>query len=268
MAFDFFKAFVLGVVEGLTEFLPVSSTGHLLLVQHFFGFDDEDFGKTFAVLIQFGAILALLSIYFSRIWQIARGLLHDTAARRFVIGVLLAFLPAAIVGALAHDFIKTILFNVWIVCFTLIVGGAILLWVDRMNLNTRYHDATRFTLPMYFIIGLAQCVSMIPGTSRAGATIVAAMLLGADRRSAAEFSFWLAMPTMAGAFAYDLFKSRGQLNMDHALVIAFGFAVSFVCAWVVVKTFLGYVQRHGFALFAWWRVLVGSVCLIALALGR
>jgi undecaprenyl-diphosphatase len=268
MIFDLFKALVLGVVEGLTEFLPVSSTGHLLLVEHFFGFDDEDFGKTFAVLIQFGAILALLSIYFTRIWQIAVGLLHDTAARRFVIGVLLAFLPAAVIGALAHDFIKSVLFNIWIVCFTLIVGGAILLWVDRMNLNTRYHDATRFSLPMYFIIGLAQCVSMIPGTSRAGATIVAAMLLGADRRSAAEFSFWLAMPTMAGAFAYDLYKSRGQLSLDHALIVAFGFVISFICAWIVVKTFLGYVQRHGFALFAWWRVIVGSVCLIALALGR
>src|SRR5712691_13210772 len=132
MAFDLFKAFLLGVVEGLTEFVPVSSTGHLLLVQRFFGFDDEVFGKTFAVLIQFGAILALLSIYFVRIWQIALGVLKDPAARRFVIGVLLAFLPAAVVGALAHDFIKAVLFNVWIVCFTLIVGGAILLWVDQM----------------------------------------------------------------------------------------------------------------------------------------
>ncbi len=268
MAFDFFKAFILGVVEGLTEFLPVSSTGHLLLVQRFFGFDDEDFGKTFAVLIQFGAILALLSIYFVRIWQIALGVLKDPAARRFVIGVLLAFLPAAVVGALAHDFIKAVLFNVWIVCFTLIVGGAILLWVDQMNLNTRYHDATRFSLPMYFIIGLAQCLSMIPGTSRAGATIVSAMLLGADRRSAAEFSFWLAMPTMAGAFVFDLYKSRGQLSMSNAVIIAFGFVVSFICAWIVVKSFLGYVQRHGFALFAWWRVIVGSLGLIALALGR
>src|SRR5205809_896316 len=268
MLSDLFKALVLGVVEGLTEFVPVSSTGHLLLVQRFFGFDDDDFGKTFAVLIQFGASLALLSIYFSRIWRLATGMFSDPAARRFVIGVLIAFLPAAVVGALAHDFIKTVLFNVWIVCFTLILGGAILLWVDRMDLDTRYHDATKFSLPMYLGIGLAQCVSMIPGVSRSGATIVAAMLLGADRRSAAEFSFWLAMPTMAGAFAYDLFKSRGQMNMDHALVIAFGFAVSFVCAWIVVKTFLGYVQRHGFALFAWWRVLVGSVCLIGLALGH
>ncbi len=268
MSFDLFKAFVLGVVEGLTEFVPVSSTGHLLLVQRFFGFDDDDFGKTFAVLIQFGAILALLSIYFFRIWQIALGIFKDPAARRFVIGVLVAFLPAAVVGALAHDFIKAILFNVWIVCFTLIVGGAILLWVDRMNLDTRYHDATQFSLPMYFVIGLAQCVSMVPGVSRSGATIVAAMLLGADRRSAAEFSFWLAMPTMAGAFAYDLYKSRGQLSMDNSILIAFGFAVSFVCAWIVVKTFLDYVQRHGFGLFAWWRVTVGTLGLIALALGH
>ena len=267
MIFDLFKAFVLGVVEGLTEFLPVSSTGHLLLVQQFFGFDDDDFGKTFAVLIQFGAILALLSIYFFRLWQLALGMFKDPAAQRFIIGVLLAFLPAAVVGALAHDFIKSVLFNVWIVCFTLIVGGAVLLWVDRMALDTRYHDATKFTLPMYFIIGLAQCVSMVPGVSRAGATIVSAMLLGADRRSAAEFSFWLAMPTMAGAFAYDLYKSHSQMTSGNAILVAFGFAVSFVCAWIVVKTFLGYVQQHGFALFAWWRVIVGSLGLIALALG-
>ncbi len=266
MLFEYFKALVLGVVEGLTEFLPVSSTGHLLLVQRFFGFDDDDFGKTFAVLIQFGAILALLSIYFSRIWRLATGMFSDPAARRFVIGVLIAFLPAAVVGALAHDFIKTVLFNVWIVCFTLILGGAILLWVDRMDLDTRYHDATKFSLPMYLGIGLAQCVSMIPGVSRSGATIVAAMLLGADRRSAAEFSFWLAMPTMAGAFAYDLFKSRGQMSLDNSILVAFGFAVSFVCAWIVVKTFLDYVQHHGFAVFAWWRVVVGALGLIALAL--
>jgi undecaprenyl-diphosphatase len=267
MSLELFKAFVLGVVEGLTEFLPVSSTGHLLLVQHFFGFDDDDFGKTFAVLIQFGAILALLSIYFFRIWQIATGMFSDPAARRFVLGVLIAFLPAAVVGALAHDVIKSVLFNVWIVCFSLIVGGAILQWVDRMDLETRYHDATKFSLPMYFVIGLAQCVSMIPGVSRSGATIVAAMLLGADRRAAAEFSFWLAMPTMAGAFAYDLYKSRGQMSMDNTIIVAFGFAVSFVCAWIVVKTFLDYVQRHGLGLFAWWRVIVGALGLIALAAG-
>ena len=267
MSFDLFKAFMLGVVEGLTEFLPVSSTGHLLLVQRFFGFDDEDFGKTFAVLIQFGAILALLSIYFFRLWRIAIGMFSDPAARRFVIGVLIAFLPAAVVGALAHDFIKAVLFNVWIVCFTLIVGGAILLWVDQLDLKPRYHEATRFSLPMYFVIGVAQCLAMVPGVSRSGATIVAAMLLGADRRSAAEFSFWLAMPTMFGAFVYDLYKSRGQMSLDNGIIVAVGFAVSFVCAWIVVKTFLDYVQRHGFALFAWWRVMVGTLGLIALAVG-
>src|SRR5882724_1901082 len=268
MWLDLLRAFALGIVEGLTEFVPVSSTGHLLLVQRFFGFDDEDFGKTFAVLVQFGAILALLSIYFFRIWQIAVGMFSDPAARRFVIGVLIAFLPAAVIGALAHDFIKSVLFNVWIICFTLIVGGAILLWIDQLDLRPRYMDAEKYSLPMYLIIGFAQCLAMVPGVSRAGATIVAAMLLGGDRRSAAEFSFWLAMPTMAGAFVYDLYKSRAQMSMDNSILVAFGFAVSFVCAWIVVKTFLGYVQRHGLGLFAWWRVIVGTLGLVALAMGH
>jgi undecaprenyl-diphosphatase len=219
------------------------------------------------VLIQFGAILALLSIYFFRLWRIALGMFSDPEARRFVIGVLIAFLPAAVVGAIGHDFIKQTLFNVWIVCFSLIVGGAVLLWIDSLDLKPRYDDATRFSLPMYLWIGIAQCAAMVPGVSRSGATIVSAMLLGADRRSAAEFSFWLAMPTMFGAFVYDLYKSRGQLSFDNSIIIAVGFAVSFVAAWVVVKTFLGYVQRHGFALFAWWRVIVGTLGLIALAAG-
>ena len=267
MWLDLFKAFALGIVGGLTEFVPVSSTGHLLLVQRFFGFQDEDFGKTFAVLIQLGAILALLSIYFVRLWQLAIGMFSDPAARRFVIGVLVAFLPAAVIGALAHDFIKDVLFNVWIVCFALIVGGAVLLWVDEMDLKPRYDDAERFTLPMYLAIGVAQCLAMIPGVSRSGATIVSAMLLGADRRSAAEFSFWLAMPTMFGAFVYDLYKSRGQLSLDNGILVAFGFAIAFISAWIVVKSFLGYVQRHGFKLFAWWRVIVGTLGLIALAMG-
>jgi undecaprenyl-diphosphatase len=269
MSFDFFKAIVLGIVEGLTEFLPVSSTGHLLLVNQFLGNDParKEFWDTFSVLIQFGAVLALLSIYFGRLWRLALGFFTDPAARRFVIGVLIAFLPAAVIGALAHDFIKGVLFNVWIICFTLIVGGAILLWIDQLDLRPRYMDAEKYSLPMYLMIGFAQCVAMVPGVSRAGATIVAAMLLGGDRRSAAEFSFWLAMPTMFGAFVYDLYKSRGQMSLDNGVIIAIGFVVSFVAAWIVVKTFLGYVQRHGFALFAWWRVVVGTVGLIALALG-
>src|SRR5215469_9837684 len=182
MTFDIIKAAILGVVEGLTEFVPVSSTGHLLLLEHFFGFGDEDFGKSFTVLIQFGAILALLSIYAVRLWQLAVGVFNDAQSRRFVIGVLVAFLPAAVLGALAYKFIKEVLFNPWVVCVSLIVGGLVLLWVDRLNLKPRYNEATRFTLPMYLVIGLAQCVSMIPGVSRSGATIVSAMLLGADRR--------------------------------------------------------------------------------------
>jgi undecaprenyl-diphosphatase len=268
MWLDLIKALALGIVEGLTEFIPVSSTGHFLLLQRFFGFADEDFGKTFAVLIQLGALLALLSIYAVRLWGLAVGMLRDPAARRFVVGVLVAFLPAAVVGALAHEFIKGVLFNAWIVCFALIVGGAILLWVDQLDLKPCHHEATAFTLPMYFTIGLAQCLAMIPGVSRSGATIVAALLLGADRRAAAEFSFWLAMPTMAGAFAYDLYRSHGQLSAANAVIIAIGFAVSFLAAWLVVKTFLDYVSRHGFKLFAWWRVIVGSLGLIALALGH
>ena len=149
MLFDVFKAMVLGVVEGLTEFLPVSSTGHLLLLEHFFGFDDDAFGKTFVVLIQLGAILAILSIYFHRLWAIAIGALTEEAPRRFILGVLIAFLPAAIIGALAHSFIKGVLFNLWIVCVMLIVGGAILLWVDRLQLKPVYHDATAFPLMTY-----------------------------------------------------------------------------------------------------------------------
>ncbi len=178
MSFDLFKAFVLGVVEGLTEFLPVSSTGHLLLLERFFGFDDDAFGKTFVVLIQLGAILAILSVYFARLWRIALGMFSDPAAQRFVIGVLIAFMPAAIIGAAAHSFIKQVLFNPWVVCFTLIVGGAVLLWVDQQDLRPRFHDATAFPLPMYLGIGLAQCLAMIPGVSRSGATIVSAMLFG------------------------------------------------------------------------------------------
>lgn len=268
MSFDIIKATILGIVEGLTEFVPVSSTGHLLLVEHFFGFSDDDFGKTFAVLIQLGAILALLSIYFTRLWALFINMFRGGESLRFVIGILLAFLPAAIIGAIAHGFIKDVLFNVWIVCTMFIVGGFILLLVDRMNLQPRYHDVMTFSLPMYLGIGVIQCLAMIPGVSRSGATIIGAMLFGADRRSAAEFSFWLAMPTMVGAFAYEFYKSRGEMSGGNTMLIAIGFITSFICGWIVVKTFLGYVQHHSFALFAWWRIVVGALGLIALALGQ
>jgi undecaprenyl-diphosphatase len=262
---DLIKAAVLGIVEGLTEYLPVSSTGHLLLLEHVFGWGDDDFGKSFAILIQLGAILALLTIYFGRIWALTKEMFTQWAAARFVIGVLLAFLPAAVVGALAYQVIKSYLFDIRIVCITLVFGGFVLLWVDRLNLKARYHEATGFPLPMYLGIGIIQCISMVPGVSRAGATIVGAMLFGADRRSAAEFSFWLAMPTMVGAFAYEIYKSRGELALGgNIAVTAVGFAFSFIFGWIVVKTFLGYVQRHSFALFAWWRILLGAGGLAAL----
>ncbi|HEY6382565.1 MAG TPA: undecaprenyl-diphosphate phosphatase, partial [Pseudolabrys sp.] len=169
------------------------------------------------------------------------------------------------VGALAYQVIKSYLFDIRIVCITLVLGGFVLLWVDRLNLKARYHEATGFPLPMYLGIGIIQCISMVPGVSRAGATIVGAMLFGADRRSAAEFSFWLAMPTMVGAFAYEIYKSRGELALGgNIAVTAVGFAFSFIFGWIVVKTFLGYVQRHSFALFAWWRILLGAGGLAAL----
>jgi undecaprenyl-diphosphatase len=262
---DVIKAAVLGIVEGFTEFLPVSSTGHLLLMEHVLGWGDSDFGKTFAVLIQLGAILALLSIYFTRLWALAINMFTDRAAARFVIGVLVAFLPAAVIGALAGSYIKFYLFDVRIVCIALIVGGFVLFAVDRMQLKPRYHEATEFPLGMYLAIGVIQCFAMIPGVSRSGATIVGAMLFGADRRSAAEFSFWLAMPTMVGAFAYETFKSRHDLALSGNVgTIAVGFAFSFIFGWIVVKTFLRFVQQHSFAVFAWWRVIVGALGLVAL----
>jgi undecaprenyl-diphosphatase len=261
---DLVKAAVLGIVEGFTEFLPVSSTGHLLLMEHILGWGDGAFGKSFAILIQLGAILALLTIYFGRLWALAMQMFTRWAAARFVIGVLLAFLPAAVIGALADHVIKSTLFDVRVVCISLIVGGFILLGVDRLNLKPRFHESTEFPLWMYFAIGLFQCVSMIPGVSRAGATIVGAMLFGADRRAAAEFSFWLAMPTMVGAFAYEAYKSKAELMHGDLTAIAVGFVFSFIFGWIVVKTFLRFIQRHSFAVFAWWRILFGSAGIYAL----
>ena len=268
MLFDLIKAVILGVVEGLTEFLPVSSTGHLLLVDHFFGAEPEKqaFWDSFAVLIQFGAILALLTIYFTRLWKIALGMFSNEHDRRFVIGLLIAFLPAGVIGALLHGFIKGVLFNVWIVCISLIIGGAVLIWVEKLPLRARFTDATAFPLPTYLMVGFFQCLAMIPGVSRSGATIVSAMLLGTDKRAAAEFSFYLAMPTMAGAFAYDLYKNHQQMDFSNTLLVVIGFATSFIAAWIVVRKLLDYVTSHGFSLFAWWRILVGALGLIGLGL--
>jgi undecaprenyl-diphosphatase len=257
------QAALLGVLEGLTEFIPVSSTGHILLAGHFLGF--ESTGKAFEVLIQLGAILAILSVYFARLWTMLVSLPRDRATQYFVAGILLAFLPAAIIGALAHDFIKTVLFESPItICIALILGGIVLLWVDRWALNPRHTDVTKFPLTAYLGIGLFQCLAMIPGTSRSGATIVGALLMGADKRSAAEFSFWLAMPTMAGAFTLDLVKNRDLLTAADLPIIATGFVTAFVVAVFVVRGLLDFVSRRGYAPFGWWRIAVGTAGLAAL----
>jgi undecaprenyl-diphosphatase len=184
---------------------------------------------------------------------------RDRRTQRFVTGIIIAFLPAAVIGALAHDFIKNVLFETpELICAMLIIGGVILLWVDRIKFTTRYTDAMDFPLWVCLAIGFFQCLAMIPGTSRSGSTIVGALLLGADKRSAAEFSFFLAMPTMAGAFAFDLYKNLDVLSASDAPVIAIGFVAAFISAVFVVRFLLDYVSRHGYALFGWWRLLVGG----------
>ncbi|MEM9029646.1 MAG: undecaprenyl-diphosphate phosphatase [Pseudomonadota bacterium] len=257
------QVILLGLLEGLTEFIPVSSTGHLLLAGHFLGFDSP--GKTFEVLIQLGAILAILSVYAAKLTRILVDLPSKPETRRFVFAILLAFLPAAIVGVLAHDFIKTVLFETpMLICITLIVGGFVLLWVDSLKLSPRYDDVMQFPPHIALIIGICQCFAMIPGVSRSGATIVGALLLGTDKRSAAEFSFFLAMPTMAGAFTYDLYKNWSVISPDAVVSIVLGFVTAFFAAVIVVRYLLDFVSRHGFALFAWWRIVVGGLGLGAL----
>lgn len=257
------QVILLGLLEGLTEFIPVSSTGHVLLAGHFLGFCSP--GKTFEVLIQLGAILAIVSVYFAKLWRLLIDLPFDARTQRFVLGILIAFLPAAVIGALGHSFIKSVLFeSPMLICVTLIIGGFILLVVDRLPLQPRYADVMDYPPSLAFKIGLCQCLAMVPGVSRSGATIVGALLLGSDKRSAAEFSFFLAMPTMAGAFAYDLYKNWSVIDTSDATSIALGFVMAFVTAVVVVRYLLDYVSRHGYALFGWWRILVGGVGLGAL----
>ncbi|MGQ2990650.1 MAG: undecaprenyl-diphosphate phosphatase [Brevundimonas sp.] len=255
---DWLAALILGLVEGLTEFIPVSSTGHMLLLGHFLGF--ESTGKTFEIVIQLGALMAIISVYFRRLWTLATRWPFDPAARRFLIGLLVAFAPAVVIGFLAYDFIKTVLFETpTVVCWALIVGGVLLLLLDRMKKVPVYLDADRYPMRVYFLVGLFQCLAMIPGVSRSGATIAGGLLLGTDKRSAAEFSFFLALPTMGAAVAYDLLKNWSRLDFSDAGLIAVGFIAAFVTALAVVRLLLDFVSRNGFAPFAWWRIVVGVV---------
>ena len=259
------QAILLGFLEGLTEFLPVSSTGHLLLAGHFLGFESP--AKTFEVLIQLGAILAIVVVYFTRLWGMLLAVPFDPWVRRFVIALFVAFLPAAVFGALLHGYIKDVLFEAPVlVCAMLILGGFILLAVDRWLAPTpRFSDAMDIPPARAFGIGLFQCLALVPGVSRSGATIVGGLALGADKRTAAEFSFFLALPTMSGAFAYDLYVNWNVIQGADVLPISVGFVVAFVTAVVVVKFALAFIAKHGFAPFAWWRIIVGSIGLAALA---
>jgi len=259
-------AALLGLLEGLTEFIPVSSTGHLLLAGHFLGFRSE--GKTFEVVIQLGAILALTSVYAVMLGRLFLRARHEEAARRSIVSVLLAFLPAVFIGLLAHDFIKNVLFETpMLVAIMLILGGFVLLVIDRIAPEPRHFDALALPFGKSLAIGFCQCLAMVPGVSRSGATIVGALLMGVEKRAAAEFSFLLSLPTMGAAVAYDLYKNRDALDFAAVWDIAIGFGVAFLTAVLVVRWVLGYVGRNGYALFGWWRIIVGFAALAALLLG-
>lgn len=258
-----FAAALLGILEGMTEFIPVSSTGHLLLLGHFLGFQSA--GRSFEVVIQLGAILALLIVYARKIVDTFAAAPRDPAARRFIAAVLLAFLPAAVIGVLAHRIIKEVLFETpALIASMLILGGIVLLFVDRMKIPVKYEAADRIPPRTALGIGFFQCLAMIPGVSRSGATIVGAMLLGTGKRAAAEFSFFLSMPTMMGAVAYDIYKNREVLDGAAWGEIAVGFIAAFLSALIVVRWLLGYVSRRGYSLFGWWRIIVGGAALIGL----
>jgi undecaprenyl-diphosphatase len=259
-------AALLGLIEGLTEFIPVSSTGHLLLAGHFLGF--ESAGKTFEVVIQLGAVLAIFTVYAAKLWKVASTAHRDPVQLRLLIAVLLAFAPAVVVGVLAHDFIKTVLFeSPQLIAVMLILGGFVLLAIDRFAPPVTVAEVDDLPLRKALAIGMCQCVAMIPGVSRSGATIVGAVMMGVGRRAAAEFSFFLSMPTMGSAFAYDLYKNRDVLDFSALADIAVGFGVAFVTAVLVVRWVLNYLSRHGFALFGWWRIVVGSLALIGIWAG-
>jgi undecaprenyl-diphosphatase len=256
-------ALLLGIVEGLTEFLPVSSTGHLILAVDLIGFHGPP-GKVFEVVIQLGAIGAVCWEYFGRFARAATGLLHDPDQFRFVRNILLAFLPTVVIGALAYSFIKAYLFDPWVVVTTLVLGGIAILVIERHLPVPRYHMVEKMPPSAALAVGLCQVISMIPGVSRAGATIMGGLMLGLDRRTATEFSFFLAVPTMLAASVLDLYKNWAQIDATALLVIATGFIAAFLSALIVVRWLIGFVSRHGFGPFAWYRIAIGLVMAILL----
>jgi undecaprenyl-diphosphatase len=254
------KAAVLGVVEGATEFIPVSSTGHLILAGHWLAFEG-DTATTFEIVIQLGAILAVLWLYRARVLGPLAQARTSQEARRFLLNLLIAFLPAAIVGFLIHDFITERLFTPRVVAISLVLGGVAILCIERWHRPPTALAVEEITPRKALGIGLAQCLSLIPGVSRSGSTIMGAIALGTARVPATEFSFFLAIPIMFAATGYDLLKNLDALSAADLPVFAIGFGISFLTAVVVVKAFVGFVSRHSFAPFAWYRIVFGAILL-------
>ncbi len=256
---------LLGLVEGLTEFVPVSSTGHLILLVDLMGFRGPP-GKVFEVAIQLGAILAVCWAYRERLTRVASGLRDDPASRVFLRNIVLAFLPAMILGATFYGFIKGVLFSPWVVSVTLILGGVAILAIERRVHLPKVRAIEEMSPRLAIGVGLCQAVAMIPGVSRSGATIMGALLLGVDRKTATEFSFFLAIPTMAAATVYDLYKNRDVLTPDGLGIIAVGFLAAFLAALLVVRSVIAFISRHGFVPFAWYRIALGLLMLVLLSL--
>jgi undecaprenyl-diphosphatase len=256
------KAALMGIVEGLTEFLPVSSTGHLILAGSLLGFSDEK-SKVFDIAIQTGAILAVVIVYWQRLRGAVAHLGDSAAARRFVGNVAIGFLPAAVIGLVAYKTIKAHLFNAPVVAGAFIVGALIILWVERRARPTvRIREVDDMTPLDALKVGFVQCLGMIPGTSRSGATIIGGMLLGLSRKAATDFSFFLAIPTLVAAGAYSLWKERALLSPADLPLFLVGFVVSFVSAWMCVRWLLRYIATHDFTPFAWYRIAFGVVVLV------
>ena len=255
------KAAVMGVVEGLTEFLPISSTGHLILAGALLGFDDDK-AKVFDIAIQTGAIFAVILVYWEKISATVKALRYQLEAQRFVLNVFIGFLPAVILGLLFGKLIKAHLFTPWVVATTFIVGGFIILWAERRPpASVRIRAVEDMRGRDALMVGLVQCLAMVPGTSRSGATIIGGMLLGLSRKAATDFSFFLAIPTLIGAGVYSLYKERALLSVEDIPLFATGLVVSFISAWICVRWLLKYIASHSFEIFAWYRIAFGLVVL-------
>ncbi len=259
---DLLTIILLGIIEGLTEFIPVSSTGHLILLSELLGFIGEG-SAAFKISIQLGAILAILIAYWRRFWNVGNGLLRgDRDSMLFTRNILIAFFPAMVVGAFAYEGIRMLLQSPMTVAVALILGGIAILVIERMVKTVTVESVEAMPLKTAIGIGIVQCFAMVPGVSRSGASIMGALLMGVERKTAAEFSFFLAVPTMIGATVYSLWSDRDVLTLDDLNAIAIGFTVAFLVALVVVKAFVAIVGRFGFAPFAWYRIVIGSVALV------